>query len=130
MRWVSLVATAPAKSRSSRSGTAHSPGRDREAPGREDFPGFPGQLAAALHRRVIENGEEAGAAAADIVRQESEGPAGGGGVPVGPGKLGHVPDEAVVRGHQNAAQERALDGDEDIVAVQGQGLPGEPAQGL
>ena len=77
-----------------------SPGVDGEAPGRADFARFPGQPAAVRHGGVIEDGEGTGAAAADIVRQESEGPAGGRGVPVGPGKLGHVPDEAVVRGHR------------------------------
>ena len=40
----------------------------------------------------------------------------------GSGNLAHVPDEAVVRGHQGEPAPGALQGDEDGVAVHGQGL--------
>lgn len=65
---------------------------------------------------------------AEILGQEGQGLFAAPGATKGPGELGHVPDKAVVRGHQGEALQGAFQGDEDVMAVNPQGFIGQVRQ--
>ena len=74
---VSLVAMAPGKPASSRSGTGTAAAWTVQAPGGEDFPGAPGQFAAQAQGGVVEDLKGPGGMVRQIIGHERQDPVGG-----------------------------------------------------
>ena len=74
---VSLVAMAPGKPESSRSGTGTAAAWTVKAPGGEDLPGAPGQFAAQAQGGVIEDFNGAGRMVRQIISHQRQDPVGG-----------------------------------------------------